>query len=224
MGNDRFTRLVRFGVAAALGVAFVVGGAAVASAHGGAGDIEIGQPEQVGPLTVEFPIRVTYQNDGHDAEAIEDVAVTGVGEDGTTFGPIDPFEPGDAPGVWIATVELPGPGGWDLTIVIGEPESSAAVLVEVSEPDEPAPDAPTDDTVEVETGDDPADATDAVDDGVADDGEDASVIGEAADDGDGDDGGALPVIVVLVAFMLAAVAGIVGYRNYQAKAGATTEE
>ena len=188
-------------------VTLVLGGASVASAHGGPGDIEFGEPEQTGPLEVTFPIRVTYQNDGHDAEGVEDVSLTGVGEDGTTFGPVDPLMPGDAPGVWIATVELPGPGGWDLTLLIGEPESSGAIVVEVADLDAPAPD----NTVEVESGD-PDDTDQAL--------PEATVVGEPDEDGtddalgatDSDDGDGIPFFAVLAGFLAAVAVGVVAYR------------
>ncbi len=201
-------------------VTLVLGGASVASAHGGPGDIEFGEPEQTGPLEVTFPIRVTYQNDGHDAEGVEDVSLTGVGEDGTTFGPVDPLMPGDAPGVWIATVELPGPGGWDLTLLIGEPESSGAIVVEVADLDAPAPD----NTVEVESGD-PDDAGEPAPEVTAGGEPDDEAAGDddALGATDSDDGDGIPFFAVLAGFLAAVAAGLLGYRWVTSRQTATEE-
>lgn len=204
---------VRRAVAAMVGaVALLVAGASVASAHGGPGLIEFGEPEQTGPLEVTFPIRVTYQNDGHDAEGVEDVSLTGVGDDGSTFGPVDPLTPGDAPGVWIAVVELPSAGMWDLTLLIGEPESSGAILVEVAEVEEPGTDdgdAP-DDTVEVEAGE-PEESDqpelEATDDAQPEDGLDTVDDGATVDEDEG-----VPFLAILIGFLAAALFGSLAYR------------
>lgn len=207
----RVTRVRRAAAATVGALALVVAGASAASAHGGPGDIEFGEPEQTGPLEVTFPIRVTYQNDGHDAEGVEDVSLTGVGADGSTFGPVDPLTPGEAPGVWIAVVELPSPGAWDLTLLIGEPESSGAILVEVAGAGEPGTDdgdAP-DDTVEVESGDpDEVDQPepDTTADAEAEDGLDTVDEGAATDD----DG--VPFLAILIGFLAAALFGSLAYR------------
>lgn len=202
-------------VAAALGVlVLVLGGSQAAFAHGGPADIEVGDPEPVGELEVAFPIRVTYQNDGHPVEELEGATLTGVGPGGVTVGPFDPFSPGDAPGVFVATVALPEPGIWELSISVVEPPSEASLTAEVGAPDahegdvvDPAdaPDAAdpaetADDTVEVETADDVAELDEGGDEG----GEDAAT---TDDDGDG-----APFLFVLLAFMAAVVAGTLGFR------------
>ncbi|MGY6501947.1 MAG: hypothetical protein ACXIVQ_13780 [Acidimicrobiales bacterium] len=198
-------------------VAALVGFAAgPASAHGGPGDLEMGEPADVGPLEIEFPIRVTYQNDGHDAEEIEGLRVVAIGEDGAAAQEwLDPSTPGDAPGVFVVRLLFDDPGDYDLQITIDEPESSGALLVSVTEPTtDPAPDAPSDDA----PGDDAPDTTDATDDG---EGEDVVGVTAVSEDESDDDGG-LPLWVLLGAGLV--VGTVIGLRMARSRSTATPEE
>jgi hypothetical protein len=185
--------------------------AGVASAHGGPGDIDVGDPQVVDALTIEFPIRITYQNDGHAAEDVEGLVVSGSGPDGASFGPIDAFTRGDAPGVFIARVELPAEGTWELLIEASEPPSTASLTADATGPPvvAPADDPDAEPPVGAAPPGDP-DAPAVVDDDPAraDD-----VTGDAADvadtgDDDGDDSNVALIIVAVLVF--AVVAGL-GY-------------
>ena len=124
----------------AIVVALCLLSAGPAGAHGGPGDIDVGDAEVVDALTIEFPIRITYQNDGHAAEDVEGLVVSGAGPDGATFGPVDAFTAGDAPGVYIARVVLPAEGAWDLVIEATEPSARATLTADATGPGVVAPD------------------------------------------------------------------------------------
>lgn len=188
-------------------------GVAPASAHGGPGSIEVGEADDVGPLEIEFPIRVTYDNDGHDAEAIEDLRVESVDGDGVTVQEwVDPFTPGDAPGVFVVRLAFDAPGEHDLQITIAEPESSGSLLVSVSDPDE-APDEPgeaPDATVGT------PDATAGADDPVEVDDTTTTTEAATAVSDDGDDGGSALMWVLIGAGLLIGVGiGVVAARKFR---------
>lgn len=199
--------------------------AAPAAAHGGAGLIEVGDPEATGELQIEFPVRITYENDGHPADEVEGLTVSGKGPDGAELAATDAFVPGDAPGVFRATVTLPVEGQWELTVDSTEPAATATITADVAgatvvEPESPAAgDAPDaggeDDAGAGDTADDPADAEDGS-------GDDTVGSGAPADDLDGaqrapltreesDDGG-FPVVPVVIAVLVAGAAALVGFR------------
>jgi hypothetical protein len=176
-------------------------------AHGDEGQIEVGEAEVVDALTVEFPIRITYVNDGHPADEVDGLVLSGKGPDGAEFGPVDVFTPGDAPGVFIARVELPAAGTWDLLVESSEPAASVALTADASGPGVVAPgDAPdAEPPVGAAPPGDPDDPT-VVDDDPAQ----ADDVGADDVTGSDDDSGTNLVPVVL-AVVVAVAAGIVGY-------------
>lgn len=198
-------------------LAVVAIGGPPAAAHGGGGVIEVGDPELVGPLQVEFPIRVTYENDGHPAEDVEGLSVTGSGPDGATLGPLDPFVEGDAPGVHRATLTFPTPGTWELTIGIDEPASTATLTVDVDELT--APDAGGDrtGTTEVDGPESQEDPDTVIAPTPTDTADDAAAAAAADAARDGTDEGGVPLIVLVVGFVIAVVAGVAAYRMFRSQ-------
>jgi hypothetical protein len=185
-------------------VLVVVAGGTAAGAHGGPGDAEVGEPESAGDLEIRFPVRITYQNDGHPAEEVEGLAVSGTGPGGATAEAAGPFPDGDAPGVYVITIALPESGTWDLTVTATEPEVEQAVTVEVAAP---VPDTDTDDgddqnDVDLVEPDEPADLDETTDEGAS------------PEDGDEDQ---FPFIVVLIGFLVATAAGVFAYRWFQSQ-------
>ena len=177
----------------------------------------MGEPAGVGPLEIEFPIRVTYQNDGHDAEEIEGLRVVAIGEDGAVAQEwLDPSTPGDAPGVFVVRLLFDDPGDYDLQITIDEPESSGALLVSVAEP---TPDPAPGDAPDAPGGDDAPDTTETTD--AADDGEDVVGVNAVSEDESDDDGG-LPLWVLLGAGLV--VGTVIGLRMARSRSTAAPEE
>lgn len=213
-------------VATALALGALVGSAGPALAHGDTGEIEVGDAEVVDALTVEFPVRITYTGDGHAAEEVEGLVVSGKGPDGATLPPTDAFTPGDAPGVYIARVELPSEGTWDLLIEVAQPaatatltaDAGAAVVAPADEPDAEPPvgAAPPGDPDDPAVADDaPADADDGSD-GAGEDGagEDTGAGGDtgddtAADEDDDSDSGAVLLVAAIVVILVVVVAAVV---------------
>jgi hypothetical protein len=192
----------------AMAVAWVVV-APGAWGHGAVGEIEVGVAELVDSLTVEFPIRITYANDGHPAEEVEGLVVSGKGPDGAEFGPLDAFTPGDAPGVYLARVEVPAEGTWELLVEVADPDASTVLTADATGPAVVAPDDAPDAEPPVGAAppgdpDDPA----AVDDdpAPADDLTDG-----AADDAAEDDETASNLVPILIAAVVAVAAAVVGY-------------
>lgn len=191
-----------------------------AAAHGGPGLIDVGEPETVGELQIEFPVRITYENDGHAAEEVEGLTVSGKGPDGAELAPTEAFVADDAPGVFRATVTLPVAGQWELTIDVVEPPATATIAADVAAPeveepnvDDGAPGAAPD--VDDEAPDAGA-APDAVDGGDVDGeaGDDDAVVADdtseeaaAADDDSG-----FPWLAVVIALIVAGGAAVVGFR------------
>lgn len=222
-------------VVAAMAVIAVMIGAGPVAAHGGPGVIEVGDPEATDDLTIEFPVRITYENDGHAAEEVEGLTVRGKGPNGAELAPIDAFVAGDAPGVFRATVTLPVEGQWDLIIEVVEPPATATISAEISgavtettssgdagsldtAPDGPdgAPDDGAPDNGAIATpGAAPTNEGDEGEGGGADD-LDTPATGEAADDAaageTGDDDGGFPWVAAIIAVALAGAAAVVGFR------------
>jgi hypothetical protein len=212
-------------LATALAVAgmITIGWAPPAAAHGGDGEIEVGDAVATGELDVGFPLHITYVSDGHPAEEVDGLSVEGKGPGGATVSGAGSFVAGDAPGVYRVTVSVPVAGRWDLTVVAAEPEATATLTVEVGPPasvDEPAdpgdaPDAPPDEADGDDTGGSGDDADpvgsgsdlDAVDDGVA----------------DSDDTGGIPVVALAIGLAAAVVAGVIGYRWSVGRAAPTEQ-
>lgn len=201
-------------VAAVAVVAGVLALVSPARAHGGGGAIEVGEAEVVDARTVEFPIRITYTGDGHPAEEVEGLVVSGKGPDGAELAPVAAFSPGDAPGVFRARVELPVEGAWELRIEVAEPEASATLTADTSA----AVSAPVDDPTE------PPDAPDVTIDGADTSTDDAAGDGDGAtpedlggavdaDDAagaeDDDDGSATPLLIASVVVIGLIIAGVV---------------
>jgi hypothetical protein len=196
-------------------------GVPLAYAHGETGDIEVGDPTVVGPLEIEFPIRITYQNDGHPAEEAEGLTVSGKGPDGASFGPDAAFTAGAAPGVWVARVVFPVPGPWELVVEVDEPAASVTLSVDVADPNA---------TPEATEPEPPADEVPPDADGADGAGDLDGAVPEA--DGaidtataplvrvDSDDGGA-PVLLVVVGFVIAVVLGALAYRIFSARSATT---
>lgn len=196
-----------------------------AQAHGGGGQIEVGDPESIGDLQIVFPIRITFDNDGHPADEVEGLTVSGKGPDGAVLDPTEAFVPGDAPGVYQATVTLPVEGQWELTIEAVEPAAHATITAivdgsTVTEPESPTPGDAPDAGGDTAGSGAPTDEADNASDGSASDGNASD--GDAADDLDGavtapltreegDDDG-FPVVPVVIAVVLAGVAAVVGFR------------
>lgn len=139
--HDEDRRRRRHDVARAVAaVLAVVGGLVLApsaaSAHGGDGVLEVGEPEPSGDLTYTVPVRVTYEADGHPVEPGDMGALT---VDGSSPSGLDwaveviPM-PGDAPGVYDLELTFPEPGTWQLTVRSAEPPAEAPLTVEVAEP------------------------------------------------------------------------------------------
>lgn len=192
-------------VVGATALAWLVVAAAPIAAHGAEGQIEVGEPEVVDSLTVEFPIRITYVNDGHPAEEVEGLVVSGTGPNGAEFGPVDAFTPGEAPGVYLARVELPAEGTWELLVEVAEPMASITLTADATGPavvsPEDAPDAEP--PIGAAPSGDPDDPS-VVDDDPA---QAADVVGEDADDDSA--GNVVPVLVAVA--VVAIAAGLVGY-------------
>ncbi len=201
----------------------VVFGAAPAGAHGGPAQIEVGDPEPAGDLTLTFPVRITYEGDGHTVDEVDGLTVSGKGPDGAELGPQDAFVAGDAPGVFVATVTLPAEGTWELIVASVEPPGSTNLVAEVASPVtettsgdgtgsiDTAPDSPDDVAPdEVDPGDD------TVGSGAA--GSDAAGSGDDLDasdtavDGDSDDSVGIPIYAIVIAVVAAGAAAVVGYR------------
>lgn len=109
--------------------------AAPAAAHGGGGVVEVGEPSPTGDLTVLLPMRVTYESDGHPAEAdeIEGLVVRGE-RDGQVVDWSDAVVPGEAPGVYEATLTFPSAGEWQVTVEVAEPAVTSSLVVVVDDP------------------------------------------------------------------------------------------
>lgn len=184
----------------------VVATAGAAAAHGGEGAIEVGEPE-VGPgLAASFPVRITYVADGHpvEPEDLGPVTVEIVSGDASLI-LTDPLVPGDAPGVYDARVELPGPGTWELHVVSTEPPARASVQVTA---DEPAADGTTTSAPPTTaSGADPGPPTSEGDD-------DAGLIVERSDGGSS----AAPIVIAMAVCLVLVVGGVVLLRRARVRA------
>ncbi|QGG96378.1 hypothetical protein [Actinomarinicola tropica] len=195
----------RVGAALAVLVVVLLVPAGAAQAHGGEGAIEVGEPE-VGPgLEVTFPVRITYVADGHavEPEELGPVTVEAVaGGDSAVLS--DTLEPGDAPGVYTARVELPAAGTWNLAVVSTEPPATASVQVTA----EAAAPAETTTTAGEEG---PTTTSVNVPSGTAEEGS-----GQIVDQSDeGSD--AAPIVVAMVACLAVAVAAYLLIRRARAR-------
>ncbi len=163
--------------------------ASTAAAHGGGGVVEVGEPSPTGDLTVLLPMRVTYESDGHPAEPDE---IEGLVVRGERAGQIvdwsDAVAPGEAPGVYEATLTFPSAGEWQVTVEVAEPAATSSLVVVV---DDPAV------TPTTEAGTTDASADDGAPPGTLE----ITPVGQIVDQ---DDGGSSPVPLVVA--MLACVA------------------
>lgn len=201
-------------ILAAVGLAALalVAMAGPAAAHGGPGVIDVGDPETTGELQIEFPVRITYENDGHPAEEVEGLTVAGRGPDGAELAPTDAFVPGDAPGVFRATVTLPVEGQWELTVDAVEPAATATITADVTGPVVPEDDGAPDDGTTPGAPDDgaaPDSGSGAPDDEGATDDLDGATAPLTATEGDDD---AFPWVAVVIALVVAGAAAVVGFR------------
>ncbi|MGI5187817.1 hypothetical protein ACQEVI_06720 [Promicromonospora sp. CA-289599] len=133
---ERFTRL---GAALLLALGLVAGPAAVAAAHGGKIDVELGTDGAGGVSAA-----LTWVTDGHPVEESAVVVVRGVSDAGDEVGPVTLVSASEGVGWYRSEPALLDEGHWTLTAQVKEP-GKAKVEVEVdvappaAPPSEPAP-------------------------------------------------------------------------------------
>lgn len=175
---------------AVLAVVLLVG-ASPAAAHGDEGELTLTKVEQTGPTTVSIEVGIVYEGDGHLAEDAT-VSATLTGPDGATVGPVDLTRTSDTTSLYQATVEVPAPGDWSVSVESAEPAGEVTGSVTVAEQ------ADTSSTTAAPT------TTEApVTSEVAP--EPVTLSEDAAADEDAEDSGLSPAVVVGACLLLAAV-------------------
>jgi hypothetical protein len=109
--------------------AAVLGTGAPAHAHGGPGVLELRSEDSVLEGPSELEVAVTYENDGEPAEGAL-VDATARGPAGSVTPAVRFAQTGDA-GVYRASIDLPAPGPWTVTVTSSFPPGSLVVPVTV---------------------------------------------------------------------------------------------
>lgn len=130
-------RLLAGTVAALATLALFAVAAPGASAHGDEGDMELTRLEQTGPNRVEVEVGIVYSNDGHLAEGAT-VTATLTRDDGTAVGPVDLPRRGEGSSLYGASVDLPAPGQWALSVTSTEPDAEVEGALVVDQAPEPS--------------------------------------------------------------------------------------
>ena len=192
---------------AVLAVVLLVG-ASPAAAHGDEGELTLTKVEQTGPTTVSIEVGIVYEGDGHLAEDAN-VSATLTGPDGATVGPVDLTRTSDTTSLYQATVEVPAPGDWSVSVESAEPagEVTGGVTVAERADTSSATAAPTTTEAPVTSEVDP---------------EPVTLTEEAAADEDAEDSGLSPAVVVGACLLLAAV--VIGGAFLVARSRAAKDE
>lgn len=122
-------------------------GSAPAAAHDDVGTIAIVSADETpsttkpGAIELSVQARLTFESDGHPAEADATMTLVADAADGTSVGPVV-AEPTQTPGVFAATLTLPSGGAWTLRASALRPFAALDVPLELAEQPEAAPAAP----------------------------------------------------------------------------------
>jgi hypothetical protein len=127
---ERFTRL---GAVLLLALGLAAGPAAVASAHGGKIDVELGTDGAGG-----VSAGLTWVTDGHPVEESAVVVVRGVSDAGDEVGPVTLVSASEGVGWYRSEPALLDEGHWTLTAQVKEPgKAKVEVEVDVASPAAP---------------------------------------------------------------------------------------
>ncbi|MDZ7733560.1 MAG: hypothetical protein U5R31_11125 [Acidimicrobiia bacterium] len=130
--RDPASRLVAVVTSVVSALALVtLGPLPVASAHGGAGTIEVLSQEQTGPRQLSMQVEIRYVLDDHAAVPAT-FTVSGTSADGGTVGPVDLTRTATE-GVYDAVIDFPSTGDWSLTFSSTLPPSEHALRVSVTD-------------------------------------------------------------------------------------------
>lgn len=128
----------------ALGCVALVAGAASApaSAHGDEGTMTVLVAEQRGANRIRLEVVLVYANDD-DLAVDAAVTATLAGPGGATVRPVPLLNGGPTSARYVADVDLPIAGIWEVTITAEAPSATATTTVEVREAPAPTTTAPT---------------------------------------------------------------------------------